>query len=59
MDHFMVKSPVKRVSPGGYKLIRRDLPAGESQRKLHGRGNVASSGVWAMSRGATGIMGVT
>ena len=39
--------------------MRRDLPAGESQRKLLGRGTVASSGVWAMCRGATGILGVT
>lgn len=49
---------VKRVSPGGCKLIRRDLPAGGSQRRLHGRGAVASSGAWAMCRGSTGTLGV-
>ena len=58
MDHFMVQSPVKRVSPGGSKLIKMDLPARESQRRLHGRGAVASSRVWAMCRGATGTLSV-
>ena len=49
---------VKRVSPSGCKLIKRDFPGGGSQRRFYGRGAVASSGAWAMCRGSIGILGM-